>query len=370
MRQPRARRLASAVVRTVRTTIAGIFATICALSSCDSSRHAKDLNRTLAVLHKRYVVDSIGEFGVLVDADWLTDSTIVLVAESGTSIRVVDASGVARQIARNGDGPGEVRGVRNVIRVGADQFIAIDGASSRASYWTIEGNLLHDVRLRGSYISGAWSTDSGVIVRTHDEGRSAIELVHLDASTDSQPIVRRLPFSGNRSESPCQYCKIALGRDLSVVSHIMDDSAYRLLRFTSAGQPKPPLVREGVPLVARSKTELDSIAQFRTRFISQRESAVERRAFKEAFDQLPISPMKYRFMGAVIVDRELNIWIQRQTASGAPVEVDVFDRGGTFEFTVLLPEGSRLVRSQGGRILVFRNSENGDQSVEEYRVRR
>lgn len=339
------------------------------VASCASERTNVAPPVVTSTLAERYATDSTGRLGELVDADWIGDSAIILVAEGGKSMQWIDARGRGHNVGHTGDGPGEFRGITSVTRYHASnaepQFVSLDAALRRVSFWNSNGQFLRDVSLRAAYASGLWATDSGVLVRTLPANRGSAELYRVDVAAGDPRFVRRYEFGFDPLKSMCMYCRMALAFDLSAVSLIAHDTLYRLLRFDATGKPISALERSGVPLVPRSDAERDSIVEFRERLINSGTSELIRRSLREAVRRTPISTFKYRFSG-VTLDSDGRVFVQRQTHAGDPSEVDVFDQSGAFMFTVHLPTGTRLVRVRERQLLVFRFAENGDQFVESY----
>ncbi len=337
-------------------------------ASCAREEKTVSAQEVSSRVTRRILVNPALIDGQTIDADWLGDSAVLLVAGTGTSINVVTWSGALRAVGRKGDGPGEFRGISSVIATGDTGFVAIDAALRRASYWGIDGTLRREVPLSGSYIGGAWSTDSGLVVRSHSEDRTSILLRKVGWSSDSQPVLRTIRFTRDGSASSCQYCKIAVGADVSVWSSVADDTAYALLRLGADGSAAHVVHRLGLQLIERTEYEIDSVAKFRDWVVRQRGSDIARRAMLDAYRSLPIPTMKSRFAGGVLLDRTSDAFILRSTRRGSPAAVDEFNSNGDYLRTILLPEGARPLRVRLGRLLVMREDESGQSLVEEYKI--
>lgn len=305
----------------------------------------------------------------IVDLDWVDTGVVAVVADPGTSAYLMPwRGGDVQVLGRKGEGPGELRMATAVVTLGTSLIAVLDGQLRKISMWTRSGAWQKDTRLDASFVHGMWATDSGLVVGAQSASRSRTELLVVDTAEAAPRVIRRIEFGTDPSSTSCPYCPIAVDADLGYVANVLNDTLYRVLRVSATGGTLPPIERIGVVLPLRTREELDSIESFRTNVVSQRRSAIEQTALRNAFDGLPISPRKYRFVAGPIVDDAHNIWIARSYVRGMSAEVDVFDSAGKFLATVRFPDGTRVFRARSGLILTSRNLESGEQYIQEFRV--
>jgi hypothetical protein len=305
----------------------------------------------------------------IVDLDWVDTGSVVVVTDPGTSVYLIPwRGGDVQALGRKGEGPGELRMATAVAMIGTSIIAVLDGQLRKVSMWTRSGAWQKDVRLDAPFVHGMWATDSGLVVGAQSASRSRTELLVVDTAESEARVIRRIEFGTDPSRTSCPYCPIAVDADLGYVANVLNDTLYRVLRVSATGEALPPIERTGVERPMRTREELDSIESFRTKVVSQRKSAIEKSALRKAFDGSPISPRKYRFVAGPIVDDAHNIWIARSYVRGMSAEVDVFDSAGKFLTTVRFPDGTRVFRARSGLILTSRNSESGEQYIQEFRV--
>jgi len=245
---------------------------------------------------------------------------------------------------------------------------AIDGAASRASMWSKDGAWTRDIAIQGLFVGDAWETDSALIVRTHTEQRGSALLKRIDGTSAVQPSIRILRFSGTGAGQLCRYCKMAVVRDLSIVSHTLGDSLYLLARISAGGERLRPISRTGLHPAEKLQVELDSTASFRRQAVAQRPTREQRDAVAAAFAAMPISRTKALLLGTIVIDRDGSSWVKRQTRRGSAAEMDEFDKSAQLLFVVRLPDGRRLLRVRDADLLATYSDENGRHFIEEYSV--
>lgn len=309
----------------------------------------------------------------LADLEWGGDSTILAAVERGTSIVLVRWDGsLHRQVARAGDGPGEVRNVFGLAR-SPDRLVALDAHRFRVLSWTHEGELVRDAAFTPALATGVWMTDRGLALKS--DGAFMSGAVHFDILESRGDSARRLSRFTTRNalrsaDSTCSYCPSAVSRD-GLVASSTSDTSYRILRWRTGGASLQSIERPDLPAIRRSQREADSVVQVFEEAI-QRLAARGRATpenvarFRDAGRQ---NAVKRRFLArGLVFDEDGRLWVQRQVADGDSAAVDVFDRRARLIGSVRLPVGTIMHRAGDAHVLASSTDDEGVLTVIEYRV--
>ena len=148
-------------------------------SGCTAADSEDAAGKAVATFVRQTELAAPDEGGSVWDGDWVDDTTFVVVREPGYSIEIRNWSGGRVEFGRRGKGPGEFESVTS-LAVHQGKIVAVDGALRRASRWNRHGKLEAELPLNLSRIGDVWSTDSGIIVRSHNEFANRIVLSRLD----------------------------------------------------------------------------------------------------------------------------------------------------------------------------------------------
>lgn len=302
----------------------------------------------------------------VLDIDWATESTLFASTMLGQELDLVRWDGTRqRTVARRGSGPGEVLGAAWLLRQDDSTLVSIDILQPRISWWTIAGDLRHESHPEVPFITGAWSTRSGLVLRI-----ARPTLTTFTWFDDAGRAAQNRAFAAERgsSTSSCGSCATAVGHDGSIAMAIADTS-YRFLRIGPDGDTLPPVQRVGHPLVRFSRSQQDSLD-----VRAQQIEALMDRVGADARTRARFRTRMYpeflpRFMPrSVFLDSEERLWVQRQVTSGDSAEVDLFDSDADYVGTMRLPPGSTLRRVDAPRLLVSITDPQGRTTIAEFRL--
>lgn len=356
-----------------RSAALGAVATAFVAMACGDDRAPVAPTSVSAIEIRRTPPTSVIAEYELADIAWATDSTFVAAIDGGSSIVLVRWDGsLHRQVARKGDGPGEVRTVFGLARSGNELF-ALDANRFRVLTWTHDGELKRDVPFEPKLAIGMWMTERGLALKV--DGGFGSGVLHFDvlaAGGDSAGRLSRHTVRNTLREpdSTCFYCPSAVSRDGTIASSASDTS-YRILRWRADGTPLPPIERPELAAIRRTQREVDSIAEMyedmiqrfgsRGRMTPRLAARLRESARQNAF--------KRWFLGrSLVYDDDGRLWVQRQVGDGDSAAIDVFDRRAQLIGIVRLPRGIVMHRANAARILASTLDDEGVLTVLEYRV--
>lgn len=343
-----------------------VSAVLCFVWACDNTSPGST-HRTLALSLVRETPRSsqIAEDEVI-DAEWATDSTLFLSVARGKELLLVKWNGSIRtRVASEGRGPGEVIGAMWLLRRGDSALASIDVLQPRVSWWSTNGELLYESNPELPFITGAWSTRDGIVVRVARP--SHFTYTWLD---DSGRVETNVAFHSERNsgEASCGYCPSAVSGNHRIAMAVAD-SSYRFLISTRAGDTLQDIGREGIPRVRLSSAQLDSVRADAEALQALFERTRASEATRERFRSRTHPEYMNRFISrSVRYDERQRLWVQRSVISGDSAEIDVFNESSDYVGTIRLPPGTVLRRVSSGRLLVSHTDGNDRTVLKEYRI--
>ncbi len=347
-------------------TLGLISAAVCLTWGCDEAA-PKAEHRALSVVLVREtpLFSQIAEDEVI-DAEWASDSTLFLSVARGKELLLVAWNGrVSTRVASEGRGPGEVIGAMWLLRRGDSALVSVDILQPRVSWWSINGELLHESNPELPFITGAWSTRDGIVVRVarprhftytwlDDSGR-------VGANT-------AFPSERNSAGTSCGYCPSAVSENHRIAMAV-SDTTYRFLISNRAGDSLANVSRESIPRVRLSPAQLDSVREDAEALQALFERTRASEATRERFRSRTHPEYATRFISrSVRYDERQWLWVQRSVYSGDSAEIDVFDESSDYFGTVRLPPGTVLRRVSSGRLLITHTNGDSRTVVREYRT--
>ena len=344
-------------------------ALVAAALGCDENA-GYESRQFQAHLVREVVIPASIYSGEINAADELDESEIVFVSGEGSVFSLLNWSGHARTIGRKGSGPCELGGVSTVLTVRPGVFLSVDAGNRRIQEWSANGRCRHETLHTSLFLSQAWLTKFGPLIRVQRESRSSILLMLRSDSGGQLKQQLELPIASDGVSSTCVYCYMAVARDGSVYSYVFNDTHYRVLRFAPRGAPRPVLERANVPLIQFAQSEKDSITEFRRWLIEQEPTAMLRAILAKASLEVPIPEVKRRFRFTPIVFERLGLLLlTRSSAFGSSVPVDLFDlASGKFMGEIALPVGSRVLRANDRGLLVVGENSTGEPIFSQYQL--
>lgn len=302
----------------------------------------------------------------VLDVTWATDSTLFVSMLLGQQLDLVRWNGTRqRAVARKGNGPGEVQGAAWLLRRDDSTLVSVDIMQPRIAWWSLSGDLRHEVTPELPFITGAWSTGLGLALRIARPTHTTFTWFD-----DSGRVLFNRAFTAarNSSTSSCGSCATAVGAD-GLIAMAIADTGYRFLRINVNGDTLRPVDHPGHPLPGFSPSQQDSL-EVRAQQIRALMDRINADARTRAQFRARMYPKtRARFMPrSVFLDDDARLWVQRQVTGGDSAEVDLFDADADYIGTIRLPPGSTLRRVDAPRLLVSITDPQGRTTIAEFRL--
>lgn len=302
----------------------------------------------------------------VLDVTWATESTLFVATLLGQELDLVHWDGTRQHaVARKGNGPGEVQGAAWLLRSDDSTLVSVDILQPRITWWTVAGGLKREANPEVPFITGAWITGAGLVLRVARPTHTTFTWFD-----DSGGVLQNVAFKAERSSptSSCGSCATAIGAS-GLIAMATADTSYRFIRVHMEGDTLQPVERRGIPLVRFSTSQRDSLAT-RARQIEallDRTKANDRT--RARFRSRMYPEFAPRFMPrSIFVDDDDRLWVQRQVATGDSAEVDLFDVDAEYRGTMRLPPGATLRRVHGARMLMTVTDAQDRTSIAEFRL--
>ncbi len=312
----------------------------------------------------------------------------IAIANAGTSeIRIHDPAGRhLSTLGREGDGPGEFRGLDGLWITPGDSLVAYDALRKQLTTFDPSGRVASthplpvvagrpgSTHLVGRFGDGSVLAKAGTpLAPNAGEGLLRQSAVYGRAALDGSParavgelfdgemFVERVDGGMTGYGRPCAAEPLAaVGRD---GFHYSEGGSYEIRRFAPGGALQMIVRRRADPLPVTA-------ADLR----SHREGMLEgvagpdRARLERFLARVPIPETKPAH-GRMMVDADANLWVMRTRAADdeAP-RWDVFGPGGAWLGTVDLPPRTRLMEVGRDHVVVVSYAE--ETNVEEVRVHR
>ena len=331
------------------------------------------------------------EFSAVVGVVYGPDGRIAVADRTLAAITVFAADGtVMTTMGREGDGPGEFRGLTGLAVDGEGRLLAFDNDLQRMSEWTLDGLLVEDTRLSrvgadrpigdvGRFADGAWyarerdrmvATDPGGVGRDtvgfhrlRDDGMVDEALARVPGSLSSQFVVEGMPglrgalFSPRALGAARGNCLLLAAGDEPVVQ-IFDKTG------TARGELHFDVPVERVTEEHRERWVAASVAAAER--VMGGEIVPEAVRMIEVMGEAVGMAERVPFANDLIVDDLGYIWIQSWQLPDGPgsPEWRVFSESGQATEVVTMPEGFRILAITADEITGVRTDELGRQFVQ------
>ena len=285
------------------------------------------------------------------DADWIDDSSIVALSGDGKCVARATLRAIVKVSCSSGEGPGEFRELASVSGDDNGGYLGIENRLRRIIRWSAEDSASTATPLPSVVFGRPWHTDAGIQVKIFQGTTAQGELFLLSHNPSSAGGFLPRPIG----QAVCGVCNLAVGRDGSL-AYALADTAYLVLRRDENGGAMPSIIRDGIPLVPLSSSELDSARQMREAETGRMQaSGLSDTAIRKLLREFKGSRYRPRFSpDGLSFDDEGRLWVQRSVPRGAATLVDVFGENGQFISTVSLPPGVNVLRTSRSRILGWR----------------
>ena len=303
----------------------------------------------------------------------------VAIANSGTSeVRVFGPDGVhSHTFGREGDGPGEFRGLRQVMATSGDTLLSWDARSGRVGRFTPEGRLLQEHALNRSELQSTLTAPLIRLEATHllDDGQLAAVLgpmAYLDESTSpAHGTLSRLPQAVVRASvdlarwdtlivqpggeivffamdapmeripilPPYRRTSVTAWGDRTSRICTGDQSAHEISCFSSDGART--IIRWSAPLVPATPEDIGAWRDDRLESLGSR---MPEGRLRSLLSRVP-SPETRQPYGRIFLDAVGNLWVEKPPALASDsrfLEMTLFDEGGRWLGDVTLPQMTPL----------------------------
>lgn len=287
-----------------------------------------------------------------------------------------------------GEGPGEFQDIAGIDHHPGDSLLIFDRSLQRATVLDASGRMGRTVRLAGgtaSAIRRVASLANGELVgrssvlpppdahRPWTLWRDTLVILRFPAEGAGARVVARRPgddrytaFRGGGSTITVN--NHPLGR-ISTVVAVGDSILYSdgsALGFEVLSRDGRHLSTVRLHVVGASTTPdlVDVIAGLRRDFLGADPDPERRTAIEEMFEELEW-PRRLPAVADMVADRDGRVWIQAFAGPGEPTtRWHRFTMEGTYDGSLALPAGVRVLDGEGGRILVVGRSELGVERIQ------
>ena len=315
----------------------------------------------------------------------LTSGVVVVANQTSSELRWFTPSGTwVRSRGRQGDGPGEFRGLRRIVRLPGDSLLAEDGIAARMTLYDSSGTLIR-----------SWSVPdaAGAVPLGRLPDGSFVALAERTIApppgyTRLQAALLRYREGGIRdtltvqpggewytvvcgTQSSPAVCGVGVPyglRSLAAVAgpfvFVGNGERYELLRIdTRSGR---------VDTLRRTVAETPLSAERRAFFIDSIASSVpesRRAVVRQRFADAPVR-QSMPYFEAIATDDRGNVWLARpQERSGTARAWDVLSSEGRFLRTVALPAALAVHAIADGFVIGVSRDEDGVEFVAVHRLR-
>jgi hypothetical protein len=325
-----------------------------------------------AVPLRSMTVKANANIGELIDVEGLSDSTIAVIGDRGHIVAIIPwRTGALMRIGSEGDGPGAFRSAAFLARTPTGELLVVDRIASRVSRWGRDKRWTQGKAFPQYFVDGAWAASGALLLRTHSNTSTTVQVVEMSRLDDSMRLRFRVPTASNPSaDSTCRFCFSAAGRD-GRIAMSASDTSYTILQFDVSGRPMQPIRRRDIAAVMTTAAERDSIAEYRADAVRRAAAVIGRppppgvaAEFVRAAASVSRKP---RFIGFTFGD-DNRLWVQRHVQAHSLATVDVFASDGRFIGVVTFPAGTILRRAYGNRALTWLQLDNGDYFIAEWTI--
>jgi hypothetical protein len=318
------------------------------------------------------------------------DGRIAIANAGSGEIRIYDPRGRhLSSFGREGDGPGEFRGLDRLWIGPGDSLVAYDALAKRFTTFAPDGSVsatraLPEVAGRaGSTLLVGRFGDGGVLVKAGaplapDAGeglarQSAVYAAGAPGDSAARPVgelfdgeryVQRTGAGATGYERPFAGApQAAVGRDAFYHS---EGARYDIRRYSPDGTLESVIRRRADPVPVTD----DDVRRDRERLLAQA-SGPNRARLEQFLANVPI-PQHRPAHGRMLVDSEGHLWVlQTRAAEDQPFRWDVFAPDGAWRTTVSLPARFRLMEPGPDYVLgVEYHPESDVEQVRAYRLER
>jgi hypothetical protein len=273
----------------------------------------------------------------------------LLIANRGTQeLRYYDPTGRhLLTVGREGEGPGEFRGLGMAVAGAGDTVVAYDFNLRRLSYFGPDGTFLRSVALRfeggfpvliGPLADGAWLSNRGFTFSPGADGsdviRDTVPFLVFDSTGTLRDSVGRFPqfeYYVETEGSAAWASSLPFGRATEAATwrdrfYAGHTARYEIARYTTAGVPELVIRLEYAP-VPVTGADVDTLKAERM------EGAQEqwRQRTERMFQKMPI-PATFPAFADLTVDTDGHLWVLGYTRPGRQER----------RWTVFSPEGRAL----------------------------
>lgn len=345
-----------------------IIAAIWVTSACHPASRTASSAITVSPAALRVVTatfpDGSVRFSRATSATRLADGTIVVADGGDRLLRFFDSTGRQLRTAGGpGAGPGEFQGLRVIPRCIPDSLAVSDGASSRISIFSAEGNfarsfqqphLMSQIVCAGGSFAGLLAPEAASPGQTL---RSS--LLFFNARGDSTGAIRDVPLGELRPMGKAT--QIALTRD---ALYLGSSDSGAVDRYDLAGK-KTGIVSLDLSTHAPSDAEYEAavdraVAPF---------PASQRAATKIMLLKMP-KPARAPAYGPITADVEGDLWVTTTRAGDSVSAFRVVSPSGELLANVSLPDDVSLMEVGRDYLLALVTGGDGEQRAVEYRVAR
>lgn len=327
-------------------------------ASVPLSAQARTNSRPALVIEQRPFFDS-GR-SVQVDSVVLSEpmgmtrlaSGVVVVGDNKSlAVKFFSPSGsFLKSFGRAGAGPGEFQLVKLVGNCGTDSLMVFDGAKSRLSYISLNGDYFGSKR-QTLVSSGVSCGRTGMVLEVRSANRSLTQrpsvyrgrvTISVRAFSDSlaKPLLEvvgddRQRWSSSIGPRPLgRKTVVAVGSDRFFVG-TGDSSVVRVFRFSGE---ELAVIKLPFLAVRVTRKHVDDYI----RYLGRRNPGVAEEQLQRTYGSLEY-PEMFPSHGAVLVSVNDQLWVEQYRLPGKTQSTwAVFDRGGTPIHIVTLPDGLRL----------------------------
>jgi len=285
----------------------------------------------------------------------------ILVANRGTQeLRYFDRTGGHRRsVGREGEGPGEFKGLGTVVVLPGDSVAAYDWNLRRVSYFGPDGAFVRSVNLDfpagfpmpvGRFADGAWLAGRGFTFAPGNDGtdiiRDTVPYLVFEPSGALRDSIGRFPateFYVRTSGRSAMATSLPFGR--STESAVAGDrfyaghnERYEITRYTAAGRPEL-IVRLAHPPVPLSGGDL---AVYKAERLEDTESNFRQETARN-LEEMPY-PSTLPAFADLVVDADGNLWVLEYARPGSDERRwTVFSPEGRALGSVVTPPGLRVL---------------------------
>lgn len=318
----------------------------------------------------------------------LSSGVIVVANQSSGELRWFSPTGSwLRSRGRMGDGPGEFRGLRRVLRLPGDSILAEDGLTSRMTLYDSAGTLVRSWSIAeaaaslappplgrlpdGSFVALAeraltrppgYTRFEASVLRYRD-GR-ILDTLLVSAGGEWYTVACGTQASPGLCGVGVPYGIRSQAASAGPFVYFGNGERYEVLRLDVRSRTLDTLGRDvpATPLsAARRASFIDSIAGT----LPESRRALARQRFSEA----PVR-RTMPFFEAIVTDDRGNVWLARpQERSASERAWDVLAADGRFERTVMLPASLSVTALSDGYVVGVVRDADGVESVAVYRLR-